>query len=163
MLPKLCHLDNDLEIIIIIYTVSEYEYIYCVVHMTYITYLGTFCSHGTPVWPWPVIHMYAPRWWRFSWVTRREAERAREPAQADELRADQGSPLRPAPFVSRCPLSPPPPRPSPSPTPPGPPLSDTCDAWRQNCDMHEEMRQDCVDLVITASEKYSTNYEVRAS
>ena len=23
--------------------------------MTYITYLGTFCSHGTPVWPWPVI------------------------------------------------------------------------------------------------------------
>ena len=36
MLPKLCHLDNDLEIIIIIYTVSEYEYIYCVVHMTYI-------------------------------------------------------------------------------------------------------------------------------
>ena len=42
MLPKLCHLDNDLEIIIIIYTVSEYEYIYCVVHMTYIPYLGTF-------------------------------------------------------------------------------------------------------------------------
>ena len=29
----------------------------------------------------------------------------------------------------------------------------------KNCDMHEEMRQDCVDLVITASEKYSTNYE----
>ena len=38
MLPKLCHLDNDLEIIIITYTV----YIYCVVHMTYIPYLGTF-------------------------------------------------------------------------------------------------------------------------
>ena len=55
MLPKLCHLDNDLEIIIIIYTVSEYEYIYCVVHMTYIPYLGTLFSHGTPVWPWPVI------------------------------------------------------------------------------------------------------------
>ena len=36
MLPKLCHLDNDLEIIIII------QYIYCVVHMTYIPYLGTF-------------------------------------------------------------------------------------------------------------------------
>ena len=36
MLPKLCHLDNDLVIIIII------QYIYCVVHMTYIPYLGTF-------------------------------------------------------------------------------------------------------------------------
>jgi hypothetical protein len=38
MLPKLCHLDNDLmaEIIIII------QYIYCVVHMTYIPYLETF-------------------------------------------------------------------------------------------------------------------------
>ena len=23
--------------------------------MTYIPYLGTFFSHGTPVWPWPVI------------------------------------------------------------------------------------------------------------
>ena len=33
MLPKLCHLDNDLEIIIITYTD---EYIYCVVHKTYI-------------------------------------------------------------------------------------------------------------------------------
>ena len=30
MLPKLCHLDNDLVIIIII------QCIYCVVHMTYI-------------------------------------------------------------------------------------------------------------------------------
>jgi len=40
MLPKLCHLDNDLEIIIITYI--QYEYIYCVVHMTYIPYLGTF-------------------------------------------------------------------------------------------------------------------------
>ena len=46
MLPKLCHLDNpryydihidnDLEKIIII------QYIYCLVHMTYIPYLGTF-------------------------------------------------------------------------------------------------------------------------
>ena len=38
MLPKLCHLGNDLVIIIII------QYIYCVVHMTYIPYLhlGTF-------------------------------------------------------------------------------------------------------------------------
>ena len=26
--------------------------------MTYIPYLGTFFSHGTPVWPWPVIYMY---------------------------------------------------------------------------------------------------------
>jgi len=34
----------------------QYEYIYCVVHMTYIPYLGTFFSHGTPVWPWPVIY-----------------------------------------------------------------------------------------------------------
>ena len=36
MLPKLCHLDNDLVIMIII------QYIYCVVHMTCIPYLGTF-------------------------------------------------------------------------------------------------------------------------
>ena len=42
MLPKLCHLDNDLEIIIIIH------YIYCVVHMTYIPYLGTFFSSRYP-------------------------------------------------------------------------------------------------------------------
>ena len=52
MLPKLCHLDNDLEIIIII------QYIYCVVlvvvHMTYILTWGHFFSHGTPVWSWPV-------------------------------------------------------------------------------------------------------------
>ena len=41
MLPKLCHLDNDLVIIRII--------IYCVVHMTYIPYLGTFFSSRTPV------------------------------------------------------------------------------------------------------------------
>ena len=25
--------------------------------MTYIPYLGTFFSHGTPVWPWPVIYI----------------------------------------------------------------------------------------------------------
>ena len=25
--------------------------------MTYIPYLGTFFSHGTPVWPWPVINI----------------------------------------------------------------------------------------------------------
>ena len=37
MLPKLCHLDNDLEITIIM----SIQYIYCVVHMTYIPYLGT--------------------------------------------------------------------------------------------------------------------------
>ena len=42
MLPKLCHLDNDLEIIIIL------QYIYCVVHMTYIPYLGTFCFSRYP-------------------------------------------------------------------------------------------------------------------
>ena len=57
MLPKLCHLDNDLEIIIII----QYEYIHCVVHMTYIPggYLITwghfFLTVTYPVWPWPVI------------------------------------------------------------------------------------------------------------
>ena len=33
---------------------------------------------------------------------------------------------------------------------------------RQNCDMPEEMRQDCVDLVITAIERFQGNYEVRA-
>jgi len=38
MLPMLCHLDNDLEIIII----NIIQYIYRVVHMTYIPYLGTF-------------------------------------------------------------------------------------------------------------------------
>ena len=54
MLPKLCHLDNDLEIIIII----KYIFIYCVVHTTYIPYLGTLVSHGTPVWPWPVIFLF---------------------------------------------------------------------------------------------------------
>ena len=31
---------------------------------------------------------------------------------------------------------------------------------RQNCDMPEEMRQDCVDLVITAIERFQGNYEV---
>ena len=31
----------------------------------------------------------------------------------------------------------------------------------QNCDMNEEMRLDCVDLVITATERYQSNYEVR--
>ena len=35
MLPKLCHLDNDLVIIIII----QYEYIHCVVHIMRLTYL----------------------------------------------------------------------------------------------------------------------------
>lgn len=35
-------------------------------------------------------------------------------------------------------------------------------ALAQNCDMPEEMRQDCVDLVITAIEKFQGNYEVRA-
>jgi hypothetical protein len=34
-------------------------------------------------------------------------------------------------------------------------------ACSQNCDMNEEMRQDCIELVITAIEKYQTNYEVR--
>ena len=29
----------------------------------------------------------------------------------------------------------------------------------QNCDMNEEMRLDCVDLVITATERYQSNYE----
>jgi len=42
MLPKLCHLDNDLEIIIII----QYIYTaYIVLHMTYTW--GHFFSHGT--------------------------------------------------------------------------------------------------------------------
>ena len=60
MLPKLCHLDNDLVIIIII---QYSQYIYCVVHMTFdlhtvLEYLtwGHFFSHGTPVRPWPVIY-----------------------------------------------------------------------------------------------------------
>mmetsp|Transcript_8229 Transcript_8229/g.22914 ORF Transcript_8229/g.22914 Transcript_8229/m.22914 type:complete len:96 (+) Transcript_8229:342-629(+) len=32
----------------------------------------------------------------------------------------------------------------------------------QNCDMNEEMRQDCVDLVITACERYAGNFEMAA-
>ena len=43
MLPKLCHLDDDLVIIKIIT-----QYIYCVVHMTYIPYLGTICFSRYP-------------------------------------------------------------------------------------------------------------------
>ena len=37
---------------------------------------------------------------------------------------------------------------------------------RQNCDMPEEMRQDCVDLVITAIERFAgtpQSYEARSS
>ena len=58
MLPKLCHLDNYLVIIIII------QYIYSILrsthdlHTTLVPYLGTcFFSRylGTPVWSWPVI------------------------------------------------------------------------------------------------------------
>jgi hypothetical protein len=45
-------------------------------------------------------------------------------------------------------------------TPP-PPCAAPCGAVPQNCDMNEEMRQDCIELVITAIEKYQTNYEVR--
>jgi len=59
MLPKLCHLDNDLEIIIIISTITIYYTIYCVVHMimTYISYLGTFFFSRCPSGPWPVIRL----------------------------------------------------------------------------------------------------------
>ena len=32
----------------------------------------------------------------------------------------------------------------------------------KNCDMNEEMRSDAVDLVISAVEKYQTNYEMAA-
>ncbi|KAJ1635963.1 hypothetical protein T492DRAFT_1141403 [Pavlovales sp. CCMP2436] len=40
-------------------------------------------------------------------------------------------------------------------------LRKTCNyALIKNCDMNEEMRQDCIELVITAIEKYQTNYEV---
>ena len=49
MLPKLCHLDNDLVIIIII------QCIYCVVHMTYIPRPGDIFLLTVPLWPWPVI------------------------------------------------------------------------------------------------------------
>jgi len=40
----------------------QYEYIYCVVHMTYIPYLGTFffSRYSTPVWPWPVTLLIPP-------------------------------------------------------------------------------------------------------
>ena len=48
----LCHLDDDLVIILFIHNI----FIYSVVHMTYKPYLwGHYFSHGTPVWPWPVI------------------------------------------------------------------------------------------------------------
>jgi hypothetical protein len=47
----LCHLDDDLVIILFIHNI----FIYSVVHMTYKPYLwGHYFSHGTPVWPWPV-------------------------------------------------------------------------------------------------------------
>ena len=57
MLPKLCHLDNYLVIIIIQYTP------YILLHTAYSTTHDLvhtlpgdiFFSHGTPVWPWPVI------------------------------------------------------------------------------------------------------------
>ena len=32
----------------------------------------------------------------------------------------------------------------------------------KNCDMNEEMRSDAVDLVISATEKYQSNYELAA-
>ena len=36
----------------------EYIYIYCIVHkrLTYLTCWGHFFSHGTPMWPWPIIN-----------------------------------------------------------------------------------------------------------
>ena len=34
---------------------------------------------------------------------------------------------------------------------------------RQNCDMNEEMRQDCVELVVTAAERFQHNFEERAT
>ena len=54
MLPKLCHLDNDLVIIIIIL-----QCIYCVVHMTYIPRPGDifFSRLGYPSVALPVIHI----------------------------------------------------------------------------------------------------------
>ena len=57
MLPKLCHLDNDLEITIMKhyhYTV----YILCSTHDLHTLPGDIFFSHGTPVWPWPVIYIY---------------------------------------------------------------------------------------------------------
>ena len=61
MLPKLCHLDNDLEIIIII------QYIYCVVHMTYIPYLGTFFFSRYPSVALAVIYIY-----KYVYITHKE-------------------------------------------------------------------------------------------
>ena len=57
MLPKLCHLDNDLEITIMKhyhYTV----YILCSTHDLHTLPGDIFFSHGTPVWPRPVIYIY---------------------------------------------------------------------------------------------------------
>lgn len=47
---------------------------------------------------------------------------------------------------------------------PAPALAPTHSAsstW-QNCDMNEEMRQDCVELVVTAAERFQHNFEARA-
>ena len=58
MLPKLCHLDNDLEIIIITYTVSSMSIFVYTARSTQVLHTlpgDIFFSHGTPVWPWPVI------------------------------------------------------------------------------------------------------------
>ena len=37
--------------------------------MTYIPYLGTFFSHGTPVWPWPVINMRPTTYMNMMWTS----------------------------------------------------------------------------------------------
>ena len=41
------------------------------------------------------------------------------------------------------------------------PTHSASSAW-QNCDMNEEMRQDCVELVVTAAERFQHNFEARA-
>ena len=54
MLPKLCHLDNDIEIIIIT------QYIYSILRSTHDLHTlpgDIFFSRYTPVWPWPVINI----------------------------------------------------------------------------------------------------------
>ena len=59
MLPSqvlllLCHLDNDLVTIINTYILIRYDVCVLTAHDLHLTW-GHFFSHGTPVWPWPVI------------------------------------------------------------------------------------------------------------
>ena len=74
----------------------------------------------------------------------------RAPITCGPIAASVGGPLMGTDHTPR--------RSSPQPTPAADPHTDPL---LQNCDMNEEMRQDCVDVVITACERFAGNFEVR--